>query len=159
MTIRSAAGMALVALLIVLLPAQRAHAQVGGEHEARSADELEWNDFTVPGFPPGLRYAVVHGDPAGDGPYTLRASLPDGYRIPAHIHGMDEHLTVISGIFEFGHGERWNEAQLRPHGPGDYLYIPADMPHFARANGAVVFQLHGIGPFTTTVLEPLADEN
>ena len=37
-----------------------------------------------------------------EGPFTMRVLLPDGYSIPPHIHPAVEHITVISGTFNFG---------------------------------------------------------
>jgi hypothetical protein len=37
-----------------------------------------------PSLPPGAQGAVLQGDPAKAGPFTLRLKLPDGFRIPPH---------------------------------------------------------------------------
>jgi ribosomal protein L16 Arg81 hydroxylase len=44
-------------------------------------------------------------------------------------------------------GEKENPAVLKTYAPGDFLYIPAKMPHFGGAKGVTEIQLHGIGPF------------
>lgn len=127
-------------------------------HAFTSAAELRWADFSPPGFPAGARIAVVHGDPGAEGPYTVRISLPEGYVIPAHYHGKDETLTVLSGTFQIAMGETRDERRLRSFRAGDVLFFPAGMPHFGGVKGPTVVQLHGIGPFTTTVIEPVAGE-
>ncbi len=139
--------------------AQEAQGQVSGSspHSFISASELEWNPFEPEGFPLGARIAVVHGDPGREGePYTVRVSIPGDYEIPPHWHSGDETLTVLSGTFLLAMGERRDEARLDAFRAGDVLFIPAEHPHFGGAKGPTLVQLHGIGPFTTTVIEPVA---
>ena len=115
---------------------------------------LKWNDLVVPGFDPGAKISVVHGDPAGTGDYTVRLTFPDGYRFPVHWHPKAEHLTVISGSFLLGHGTKADNSALKTYAPGDFLYLPAKNTHFGGAKGVTVIQLHGIGPFTINVGTP-----
>ena len=131
-----------------------------GSHLARdsatvvSAAALAWRPLETRGFPAGRRIAVLRGDPAGTGPYTIRLSLPDGYRLPAHSHATDEQITVISGTFLFAMGARFHDVSLRAFEPGDFLIAPARAPHYGGAEGATVIELHGTGPFETTVVDP-----
>ena len=101
----------------------------------------------VPGFDPGSKIAVLHGNPAGKGDYTLRLQFPDGYRFPVHWHPGGEHLTVLSGTFLLGMGNTADPTALHTYGPGDFLYIPARHAHFGGATGTTIIQLHGEGPF------------
>lgn len=112
-----------------------------------SAAGTAWNDFDVPGFPPGLRLAVVHGDPAGEGDYTVRLMLPAGYEFPLHWHPKAEHLTVLSGTFRLAQGRTVDRSALKTYAPGDFLYLPARQSHWGNVVGQTVVQLHGIGPF------------
>ncbi len=126
-------------------------------HSFVVADDLEWGAFEPEGFPTGARISVVHGNPAVEGePYTVRISIPGDYEIPPHWHSGDETLTVLSGTFLLAMGESRQEERLETFRAGDVLFIPAEHPHFGGAKGPTVVQLHGIGPFTTTVLEPVA---
>jgi len=62
------------------------------------AASITWTDAKIPGFPPGMKMAVINGNPDAPGAlYTLRLSFPDGYRFPPHWHPMAENLTVLSG--------------------------------------------------------------
>lgn len=140
--------------LIIGSPAY-AQAPATAAHQFVVADGLTWGDFAPPGFPSGAKIAVIHGDPASDGPYTVRISLPGGYVIPAHYHGGDETLTVLSGTFRLAMGDTRDEARLRSFRAGDVLFLPAGHTHFGGAKGPTLVQLHGIGPFTTTVVEPV----
>lgn len=122
------------------------------------ADGLEWTQPSLPGFAPGARIAVLYGDPLEAGPYVLRARFPDGYRFPAHLHHRDELITVISGTLLLAAGERFNAVLLRAHETGDFLLAPAGTPHYGGAEGETVVQLHGIGPYEATVVDPYVPE-
>jgi uncharacterized protein (TIGR02246 family) len=117
---------------------------------------LAWSDFTPPGFDPGMKLAVINGDPGKPGAYTLRLQFPAGYRFPVHWHPTVENLTVVSGTFQLGMGNTADWNNLRNYGPGDYLYIPPRHAHFggSPATGPSVIQLHGIGPFQVIVGAP-----
>jgi anti-sigma factor ChrR (cupin superfamily) len=54
----------------------------------------------------GAQLAVVSGDPSGNGPYVVRAKLPPDYRIAAHHHPTAEYVTVLSGNFHLGMGDK-----------------------------------------------------
>ncbi len=120
------------------------------------ADDLEFAPIEIPGFDSGMEIAGMFGDFTMDGPYALRLSFPDGYRFPAHFHPMDENLTVISGTLLLAMGDWVDESQLVSYGPGDFLNLPAEHPHFGGAKGFTVIQLHGDGPFEILLVEETA---
>ena len=101
-------------------------------------------------LPAGARLAVLEGDPSKAGPFTMRLAMPAGYRIPPHFHQVDEHVTVISGAFQVGMGETFDESKLTTLSPGTFGVIPPGMRHFARADKPTVIQLHGVGPWGLT---------
>ncbi len=117
---------------------------------------LSWSDFTPPGFNPGMKLALIQGDPGKDGAYTLRLQFPAGYRFPVHWHPGVENLTVVSGTFQLGMGNTADWNALKNYGPGDYLYIPPRHAHFggSAATGPSVIQLHGMGPFEVILGAP-----
>lgn len=118
-----------------------------GTMEVRAASSLTWGDLVVPGFNPGAKIAVLHGDPAAPGAYTLRLQFPAGYVFPVHWHPSPENVTVVSGSLLLAMGNAADRTVQRAYGPGDYLYIPARMSHYGGAREPTVIQLHGIGPF------------
>lgn len=133
-----------------------AAAQMPKDMKAVSGTKLEWVDPGVPGFDPGMMLAPVLGDPSvADQPYVLRLKFPDGYRFPAHFHPKAEHLTVLSGSLLLTMGRQESE-NLTTYAPGDYLYIPPEMPHFGGAKGETVIQLHGMGPFEIKLVKPVS---
>ena len=114
---------------------------------ARTSNDLKWTDFSPPGFPPGAKISVLHGDPFSPGQFVLRLQLPDGYQVPLHWHPTAEYVTVVSGVFQAGMGTRLETTTQRAFNPGDFVYIPPRQPHFAQARGTTVVQVTGNGPF------------
>ncbi len=49
---------------------------------------------------------AVDGDPAAKGLVTVRFMMPAGYQIAPHWHPTDEHITVLSGTFSIGMGDK-----------------------------------------------------
>jgi uncharacterized RmlC-like cupin family protein len=66
---------------------------------------------------------------------------------------MAENLTVLSGTFQLATGDRVDDSKLKAYTAGDYVYMPATMPHFGSARGFTVVQLHGEGPFKINLVE------
>lgn len=121
---------------------------------AVAASGITFGDIAVPGFDPGMKIAVIDGNPDSSGAYTLRLSFPAGYRFPAHFHPMAENLTVLSGTLLLAMGDRADESKLHAYRAGDYLHLPPVKPHFGGAREATVIQLHGQGPFKITLAQP-----
>ena len=120
-----------------------------------SRRNIAWTDFQPPGFDPGVKLAVLHGNPSAKGDYTVRLRFPAGYRFPVHWHPGGEHVTVISGTFLLGMGDTPDWKAVRSYGPGDFVYAPARHPHYGGARGVTVVQLHGEGPFQIILGAPL----
>jgi quercetin dioxygenase-like cupin family protein len=116
-------------------------------------DAVQWGPAPA-SLPAGAKVAVLEGDPSKPGAFTMRLSLPDGYRIAPHFHPADEHVTVLSGSFQVGMGETFDAAKLTTLPAGTFGMIPAGMRHFAQAKGATTLQLHGIGPWKLTYVNP-----
>ena len=66
--------------------------------------DLKWVD--VPSLPPGAKIAVIEGPMNEAVPFTVRLKLPADYKVPAHWHPAIEHVTVISGTFNMGTGDK-----------------------------------------------------
>jgi quercetin dioxygenase-like cupin family protein len=121
-------------------------------------EQLNWGPAPAI-LPAGARLAVLDGDPTKAGPFTMRLAMPAGYRIPPHFHQVDEHVTVISGAFQVGMGDTFDEGKLTTLSPGTFGVIPPGMRHFARADKATVIQLHGVGPWGLTYVNPADQPN
>ncbi len=74
-------------------------------------NDLKWVD--VPTLPPGAKVAVIEGPPNEAVPFMMRLKFPADYKIPAHWHQTIEHLTVLSGTFNMGIGDKLDVQKLR----------------------------------------------
>ena len=104
---------------------------------------------------PGLRYAVLSGNPDEAGIYVLRLKIPPGLRFPPHHHDQDRYVTVISGVWAFGTGYSGKCEDTIPLTAGAYVVHPKGAVHFDGACGeeAVEVQIIGRGPVKTTWVE------
>jgi hypothetical protein len=105
---------------------------------------------------PGQWVEKVWGDPTKPGePFVLRIDQDVGYITLPHIHAIDESITVVKGSWSLGMGRRFDPAGLELMETGAYGMAPKNMAHFALSNTETILQVHGIGPFTSTVVEPV----
>jgi quercetin dioxygenase-like cupin family protein len=117
---------------------------------------LKWGD-PPPVFQKGASFTVVSGDPGKAGLYVIRLKMPAGYKIAPHWHPTDEHVTVVSGTFAVGMGEKFDEAAMKQLPAAGYALLPAEMRHFAMAKTEATVQVHGMGPFALTYVNPADD--
>lgn len=162
----------IVAALAVAVAASPAHGDaalrfvglVGGAGEVATADEamlfvgddIEFQDGP-PSLPAGSQVAVLEGDPAAEGPFTLRLRFPADYEIPLHTHPAIEHVTVITGEFNIAMGEDADRTDGRTLVPGGFVAIPEGHVHVAWVDEETEVQLHGVGPWGIEYLDPADD--
>ena len=96
-----------------------------------------------------------HPDTVGR-PFVMRIRELPGTMVPPHSHPVDEHLTVVSGTWYFGVGERFDSMALRKLEVGAYAFAPAGTTMFAYSPDGGVVQVHGVGPFHITWRHGLA---
>jgi quercetin dioxygenase-like cupin family protein len=121
-----------------------------------AAADLKWKDGP-PSLPPGAKVAMLEGDLTKEGAFTLRLLLPAGYKIPPHTHPKIEHVTVISGTFYLGMGEKFDQKEGHEMSAGAFGFWPAGMKHFAWTKGETIIQVHGVGPWGINYLNPADD--
>lgn len=105
----------------------------------------------------GAKMVILEGDPTREGPFTMRLWFPDGFVVAPHWHTQVEHVTVLSGVLNFGMGEKFDRGATRAMPAGSFGFWPVGMRHFAWAKGETVLQLHGRGPWTVTYVNPADD--
>jgi quercetin dioxygenase-like cupin family protein len=114
---------------------------------------LQWGPAPAV-FPTGAEMAVVQGDPTSTSLFTVRLRLPDGYRLPPHTHPTDEYVTVIRGTFLVGMGATFDANAVQALGAGGFVTAPANQAHYAAARGQTIVQVHALGPFALTYVNP-----
>src|SRR5665811_2174239 len=85
-------------------------ALAGPVHAQVNASDLKWGP-APPVFPADAQMAVLSGDPGKAGTFVIRLKIPAGYKIHAHHHPTNEYLTVISGDFSLGMGDKLDETK------------------------------------------------
>ena len=101
MGIKLAVVLAMVILSSGVVPAGAADAP----HGMYTPDTIKWGD-APPNLSKGSKLAVLYGDPSKDGLFVVRVKLPANYKLPAHSHPTDEIVTVLSGTFLVGMGDK-----------------------------------------------------
>ena len=118
--------------------------------------DIKWIDGPA-SLPKGAKVAMLEGNPTQEGPFTMRLQLPDGFKIQPHWHPAVEHVTVISGTFNLGMGEKFETSGGRALPAGSFAFMPPGMKHFAWAKGETVVQVHGMGPWKINYVNPSDD--
>jgi ketosteroid isomerase-like protein len=136
--------------------ADEAPKAAAGEHVMMPATALKWGD-APPGLPAGMKSAIVYGDPTQAQPYVIRAQLPVNYRIPPHWHPTMENITVLSGTVALGMGDKLDDPSMQEVPAGGFASVPAEMRHTFMAKTAATIQVHGVGPFGITYVNPADD--
>jgi quercetin dioxygenase-like cupin family protein len=126
------------------------------QHVAVSPDSLKWGP-APPALPKGAEAVTLTGDPTKEGPYAYRIKVPAGYKVPPHQHPVDENVTVISGSFHIGMGDKFDPAKGMEMPAGAFGTWPAGMKHYVWVKGETVVQFHGDGPWTINYLNPKDD--
>ena len=114
-------------------------------------DNVKWVDH--PAFP-GVKLAVLYGNPSQPGPFVVRLWFPANYQVPPHFHPVDENVTMISGSANLGHGDRFDKSQGKRYVAGDFVRVAATMRHYAWFTEDTVVQVHSIGPTGYTQVNP-----
>ena len=126
-------GMAAGALLLLM-----SGVAVSQDHAVQyfNSDSIKWGP-APPVLPKGAEAAVLS--------------------VPAHNHPTAEAVTVISGDFNIGMGDKLDEAKAEKLLPGSFVDLPANMNHFAFATSDSVVQINSTGPFAINYVNPADD--
>jgi len=141
--------------VFLALCATAAWAQHAGHPQAVRASDLKWS--AVPSLPKGAEIAVIEGPMSQAVPFTVRLRFPASYAIPPHTHPAVERVTVLSGTFHMGMGEKFSRADTQPVRAGDLMIMQPGTAHYAWTEGETVVQLHGTGPWGVTYINPNDD--
>jgi quercetin dioxygenase-like cupin family protein len=113
--------------------------------------ELKWTDSAA--FP-GAKVTVIEGPLNEAVPFTFRTKFPSDFKIPAHWHPVLEHVTVISGTISLGLGDKLDQDKTTALTAGSVVINPPKTAHFAWFKYETIIQVHGVGPWGTTFVNP-----
>jgi len=132
-------------------------ARMAAPQNAFTPNQIKWGP-APPFVAAGAQLAVLEGDPtASTGDSTVRLKMPDGYKIAPHWHPKRENVTVISGSFKVGMGDKFEASKLMTFPAGSFAYLDPDMHHYAQASGPTVVQVHGMSPLQFNYVNPADD--
>jgi quercetin dioxygenase-like cupin family protein len=102
----------------------------------------------------GREFALIMGAPDKPGPYILLLKQPPNARTEPHTHPDARVVTVLTGKYWVGYGEKFDESTMHMGTTGTVFTEPARTAHYGRAKeeGAIL-QFYGIGPTEVNFLE------
>lgn len=125
-------------------------------HLMLAPNDLKWTDKT-PGLPAGGKMAILEGDPNKPGPFTFRFRAPAGFKVMPHSHPGTEHVTVLSGVVHMGMGDAFDKSKAKKLTAGSFAVMPAGGNHFVWVEEEAIVQIHGVGPWGITYVNPADD--
>lgn len=145
-----------LATLALGLTFTSATATAQSTHTLVPADKVQWGP-APPVLPAGAQISVLEGNPSEKGAVTLRLKFPANYNIPAHWHSMTERITVLSGTFHMGMGDKLDRQASQTLEAGGFVSLPGSMRHFAWTATPTVVQINLEGPFDLFYFNPSDD--
>lgn len=137
--------------LVVGATAQ-ADTPAAADHTVIAADQVKWGD-APPILAKGAKLAVLFGDPSKDGLFIVRLKMPANYKVMPHWHPTDENVTVLSGSFAIGMGDKL-DPKSKAFGAGAFFSMPAKMHHYAFTTKETIVEVSAMGPFQLTYINP-----
>lgn len=153
-----------LAALFLSVAAVPALSQTGDQTQPAAAPAASDNAIIIiggqeqwmPGTGPmkGVMVAAMSGDPTKPGPYIIRVKVPPNTTLGAHYHGDAENVTIISGTFYVGLGDKVDKSKLTALKAGAFAHLNAGVKHYAltKADGAVL-EISGTGPSSMTMVD------
>lgn len=115
-------------------------------------NDVKWTDVKEM---PGVKHAVLVGDPAKAGPFVERFKIPPNAVFPPHSHPNTENITVLAGTFGIGSGTEVDKSKGQLLIAGSFYLLPANAVHFAWSGPrGTTIQIHGVGPSGMSMAEP-----
>ena len=149
-------GLAISLVAVLAGAAARAEGPAApADHTAMAPDQIKWGDVP-PIFAKGAKMAVLFGDPSKDGLFIVRLKMPANYKVMPHWHPTDENVTVLSGSFAIGMGDKL-DPKTKALGAGAFVSLPAKMHHYAFTTKDTVVEVSAMGPFALTYVNPEDD--
>lgn len=139
---------------LITSPASAAEHPMAG-HISVLPSDLKWSD--APSVAPSAQIVVIEGDLKAAAPFTFRLKLPANSKIGVHTHPVVERVTVISGTFHLGIGDKFDPAKARAYTPGGIMIMPVGMPMYVFTQEETIVQIHGTGPWGINFLNPADD--
>lgn len=114
-------------------------------------DQIQWKEQAGV---PGVRTAVLLGDPSKPGPYIILVKwLPHNFSQP-HTHPNARYIAVLSGTWWIGTGEKFDPDNTIPMRAGSFITHFAGKVHWDGAKDEeCILEIVGDGPATTNYVQ------
>jgi ribosomal protein S1 len=86
----------------------RSQVVLTADQARKSSPQADAAKYAPAPFPPGSQQAIIVGNPKNAEAYIIRVKLAKGTKVAPHTHPNDENVTVISGTFHIGVGEKFD---------------------------------------------------
>ncbi len=101
----------------------------------------------------GRKNMYLAGHRNQPGFFIERYIFPPGYKGMPHVHNSDLYVTILSGSAHIVLDKVFDTTNTAmAYGPGSYVVIKADQPHFEWFTEECTMQVSGIGPNETYYL-------
>jgi hypothetical protein len=98
--------------------------------------------------------ATLQGDPSKPGVYIQLTKWHPGHMSRPHFHSTERYITVLSGTWWIGTGNKYDPDSTYPVPAGTYVVDRAGGVHYDGAKDVeCVLEIFGTGPMTTTQVE------
>jgi hypothetical protein len=95
--------------------------------------------------------ATLQGDPSKPGVYIQLTKWHPGHMSRPHFHSTERYITVLSGTWWIGTGNKYDPDSTYPVPAGTYVVDRAGGVHYDGAKDVeCVLEIVGTGPMTTT---------
>lgn len=108
-------------------------------------------------LPSGRKNIYLAGLRTKPGFFVERSIFPRGYKGLPHIHNGDIYVTILKGSAYLVMGSKFDTTvPAKAYGPGSFIVIKADQPHYEWFPETCTMQIEGIGPNETFFLRDQA---
>ena len=103
---------------------------------------------------PGLKFAVLYGNPPKPGPYVIRVRFAPGTMSPPHFHPEERQIVVLKGTWWVGSGSKWDRGATTPLPAGSFaVHYPNQIHYDGAKDEEVVVQISGVGTNASTLVD------
>lgn len=100
-------------------------------------------------LPSGRRNYYLTGNRNEKGFFIERSFFPAGYIGDPHLHSANMYITILKGNWHLAYGQVLDTTKGTTYGPGSFVVIEPDKPHYEWFTEDCLMQIEGTGPFNT----------
>ena len=102
----------------------------------------------------GMEQVILLGDSVQARPLYAPLEVSRWIQASPHTHPDYREVTILSGTWYTGYGEKFDTAALKALPAGSFYTEPANVAHFVEVREPVMIQVRGIGPSGRKFVNP-----